>query len=144
MVLLVKGDAVALADFAGVRAIVTGTSGRRCRRGSFGQPRKGRAVVATQAGTAIAIPTHQNNDRPTTMTLDATPAHAAPSVQSVQSAPEIAAVALSESPDDDGGEPAADDPVSSPFSRLSFCIAWLFGLEAFLREPSERDGWQAR
>jgi hypothetical protein len=29
-------------------------------------------------------------------------------------------------------------PLSTPalLSRLSFCIAWLFGLEAFLSEPS--------
>jgi hypothetical protein len=32
-------------------------------------------------------------------------------------------------------------PLSTPapiLSRLSFCIAWLFGLEAFLSEPADR------
>ncbi|CAG9213117.1 conserved hypothetical protein [Paraburkholderia tropica] len=27
-------------------------------------------------------------------------------------------------------------------SRLSWCVAWLFGLEAFFAEPTAQTGWQ--
>ena len=39
--------------------------------------------------------------------------------------------ALEEAPED-------SDPVPAALSRLSFCIAWLFGLEAFLAQSGGR------
>jgi hypothetical protein len=38
----------------------------------------------------------------------------------------------------EGGEDDPDDLIPGALSRLSFCIAWLFGLEAFLSEPDGR------
>jgi len=44
---------------------------------------------------------------------------------------------------DDGTDLAARG--SPPQSRLSHCIAWLFGLEALLRDrPVDRDDYQRR
>ena len=39
-----------------------------------------------------------------------------------------------DAPDEDDGS----DPSPAMLSRLSFCIAWLFGLEAFLSGPDAR------
>jgi len=60
------------------------------------------------------------------MTLEATP---------IQPALDAGQHALSPG---DAANRATRDGSTSP-STLTHCIAWLFGLEAFLREPAERD-----
>jgi hypothetical protein len=62
------------------------------------------------------------------MTLEATP---------IQPAPDVGA--LVPLPVDGADRMVHDGPPSQ--SRLSHCIAWLFGLEALLREPDEPDDW---
>lgn len=60
------------------------------------------------------------------MTLEATPIQPAPEAGLLVPLPV------------DGADRIAHDG-SPPPSRLSHCIAWLFGLEALLREPDEPD-----
>jgi hypothetical protein len=67
------------------------------------------------------------------MTLEASSIQQAPDAGSVATLP----VALP-GDDADGG---ARVPRAS-LSRLSYWIAWLFGVEALLGEPDEPDNWQ--
>ncbi|QGZ59942.1 hypothetical protein [Paraburkholderia acidiphila] len=54
------------------------------------------------------------------------------------SAPLGGALASGETALEEGAEESDSDPMPAAFSRLSFCIAWLFGLEAFLAQSSGR------
>jgi hypothetical protein len=61
-----------------------------------------------------------------------------PSPLSTTSAPLGGALASGESALDEGADDSEADPVPAVLSRLSFCVAWLFGLEAFLAESDAR------
>jgi hypothetical protein len=39
---------------------------------------------------------------------------------------------------EESGESDERGAMSTALTRLSFCVAWLFGLEAFLSEPDDR------
>lgn len=80
-------------------------------------------------GTCSLGPPEQRYRFTTTMTLEATPIQPAPDAGALIPLP------------GDVTDRTAHDGSPSP-SRLSYCIAWLFGLEALLRDADERDGWQ--
>lgn len=55
---------------------------------------------------------------------------------STTSAPLGGAPASGENALEEGAEDSDGDPMPAVLSRLSFCVAWLFGLEAFLTESA--------
>ena len=57
---------------------------------------------------------------------------------STTSAPLGGVLASGESALEEGAEDSDADPMPAVLSRLSFCVAWLFGLEAFLAESDAR------
>ena len=57
---------------------------------------------------------------------------------STTSAPLGGAPASGENALEEGAEDSDGDPMPAVLSRLSFCVAWLFGLEAFLTESAAR------
>jgi hypothetical protein len=57
---------------------------------------------------------------------------------STTSAPVGGALASGESALGEGTGDSEGDPMPAVLSRLSFCVAWLFGLEAFLVESDAR------
>ena len=57
---------------------------------------------------------------------------------STTSAPLGGAPASGETAWKEGAEDSEGDPMPAVFSRLSFCVAWLFGLEAFLAQSEAR------
>ncbi|MCX5540906.1 hypothetical protein M3A49_15610 [Paraburkholderia sp. CNPSo 3076] len=57
---------------------------------------------------------------------------------STTSVPLSGALASGESASEEGADDSEGDPMPAMLSRLSFCVAWLFGLEAFLAESDAR------
>ncbi|MCP3719050.1 hypothetical protein [Paraburkholderia sp. CNPSo 3281] len=57
---------------------------------------------------------------------------------STTSVPLGAALASGESASEEGADDSEGDPMPAMLSRLSFFVAWLFGLEAFLAESDAR------
>ncbi len=59
---------------------------------------------------------------------------------STPSAPLGSALASGESTLNDNAGESQDEPAPGVLSRLSFCVAWLFGLEAFLTDSGAHPG----
>lgn len=57
---------------------------------------------------------------------------------STTSAPLSGPPASGENALEEGAGDSEGDPMPAVLSRLSFCVAWLFGLEAFLAEADAR------
>ncbi|WP_028202408.1 hypothetical protein [Paraburkholderia nodosa] len=57
---------------------------------------------------------------------------------STTSVPLSGALASGENTLEQGADDSEGDPMPAVLSRLSFCVAWLFGLEAFLAESDAR------